>query len=794
MIRNNFKIAIRNLFKQSSYAVINIGGLAIGIACSFVILLYVFQELSYEKHFKDHHRIYRVATKFMSMGTFANGPEIFLDVFPQEYPWVEQFCRVSGESFEIIYRDYTVRKEGLYVDPEFFNMFPYQFESGNPSTAMDNENSVVISLDLAMDLFGNDEALGMIIELGEDEDKAPFLVTGVVDIKNVKSHLNSNLWIRKSISNEQTSGFDDNWISIATYNYIKVNPGISLEDIQNSLDKTVEKHVFPNFKSTSSFEDWFQRDDAYRLIAQPLDDIYLKGTLSFDISAGGNATTVNVLLAIAILIILIASVNFINLSTARATRRAKEVGIKKTMGSTRINLVFQFISESVMTSLVATVFAFGIAELLLLAFGNLTGQVLIDSSLVTVPNIVTAVVLALFIGIIAGIYPAFYLSSFRPSLVLKGGYQSAKGNKGFRNILVVFQFSLSIILIICSLIIFQQLQFMKTKDLGFNKEDLLIVDNTRKLENNFQPFKNSLAARSEVIKMSSSQRLPGSSSTFSITTLQSEGQEEGVNMNRFGGDVEYIETLGFDIIAGRNFSREIASDSNAVILNQSAVRALELENPVGSILNEELTVIGVVRDFNFESLRKKIEPVVITLSDSKNSIAIKVNLSQAANLITFLQNEWNSYSLAAPIQYHFLDDNFKNLMKNDTKMSQVVTMFTVLAIFISCLGLFGLSAYVANQRKKEIGIRKVLGATISNILIMLNQEFIKLVLLAVIFAVPVSAYVMNNWLANFAYRINLTAGMFILSGLITLAIALITVSYQSLAAATSDPVDSLMED
>jgi len=243
-----------------------------------------------------------------------------------------------------------------------------------------------------------------------------------------------------------------------------------------------------------------------------------------------------------------------------------------------------------------------------------------------------------------------------------------------------------------------------------------------------------------------------------------------------------------------NFPPEIASDSNTVILNQSAVRALELENPLGSILNEELTVIGVVRDFNFESLRKKIEPVVITLSDSKNSIAIKVNLSQAASLITFLQNEWDSYSLADPMQYHFLDDNFKNLMKNDTKMSQVVTMFTVLAIFISCLGLFGLSAYVANQRKKEIGIRKVLGATISNILIMLNKEFIKLVLFAVIFAVPVSAYVMSNWLSNFAYRINLTAGMFILSGLITLVIALLTVSYQSLAAAASDPVDSLMEE
>ena len=231
-----------------------------------------------------------------------------------------------------------------------------------------------------------------------------------------------------------------------------------------------------------------------------------------------------------------------------------------------------------------------------------------------------------------------------------------------------------------------------------------------------------------------------------------------------------------------------------MILNQSAVRALELENPVGSILNEELTVIGVVRDFNFESLRKKIEPVVITLSDSKNSISIKVNLSQAASLITFLQNEWDSYSLADPIQYHFLDDNFKNLMKNDTKMSQVVTMFTVLAIFISCLGLFGLSAYVANQRKKEIGIRKVLGASINNILVMLNKEFIKLVLFAVIFAVPVSAYVMNNWLSNFAYRINLTAGMFILSGLITLLIALLTVSYQSLTAAASDPVDSLMEE
>ncbi len=794
MIKNNLKIAIRNLFKQSSYAVINIGGLAIGIACSFVILLYVFQELSYEKHFKNHDRIYRVGTKFMSMGTFANGPEILLEVFPQEYPWVEQVCRVSGESFEIIYEDYSVQKEGLYVDSQFFNLFPYQFESGNPGNAMENENSVVISLDLAMDLFGNDGALGMIIELGEDENKSPFLVTGVINIKNVKSHLNGNLWIRKSTSNEQTSGFDNNWFSIATYNYIKVNPGISLEDVQISLDKIVEKHVFPVFKSALSFEDWFQRDDAYRFIAQPLDDIYLKGTLRFDLSEGGNATTVNVLLAIAILIILIASVNFINLSTARATRRAKEVGIKKAMGSTRIFLVFQFITESVMACLVAAVISFGLAELVLLVFENLTGQVLLDSSLVTVFNMAIAVVLALFIGIFAGIYPAFYLSSFRPSLVLKGGYQSAKGNKGFRNLLVVFQFSLSIILIICSLIIFQQLQFMKTKDLGFNQDDVLIVDRTSKLENNFEPFRNSLAARSEVIKLSSAQRLPGSSSTFSITTLQSEGQENGVNMNRFGGDVEFIETLGFDIIAGRGFSLEIASDSNAVILNQAAVKALELENPVGSLLNEELTVIGVVRDFNFESLRKKIEPVVITLSDSKNSIAIKVNLSQAASLITFLQTEWNSYSLADPMQYHFLDDNFKNMMKNDTKMSQVVTMFTVLAIFISCLGLFGLSAYVANQRKKEIGIRKVLGASIRNILVMLNKEFIKLVLIAVIFAVPVSAYVMNDWLSNFAFRINLTAGLFILSGLITLIIALFTVSYQSLSAATSDPVDSLMEE
>lgn len=793
MIRNNLKIAIRNLFKQSSYAVINIGGLAIGIACSFVILLYVFQELSYEKHFKDHDRIYRIATKFMSMGTFAIGPEMLLEVFPQEYPWVEQVCRVSGESFEIAYGDYSVRKDGLYVEPEFFNMFPYQFESGNPGAAMDNENSVVISLDLAMDLFGNDEALGMTIELGEDEDKAPFLVTGVVDIKNLKSHLNGNLWIRKSTSNEQTSGFDDNWLSIAAYNYIKVNPGISLEDVQSSLDKTVEKHVFPVFESTLSFENWFQRDD-YRLIAQPLDDIYLKGTLRFDLSTGGNATTVNVLLAIAILIILIASVNFINLSTARASRRAKEVGIKKTMGSTRINLVFQFILESVIASLAAAVFAFGIAELLLLAFGNLTGQVLLDSSLVTLPNIVTAVVLALFIGIVAGLYPAFYLSSFRPSLVLKGGYQSAKGNKGFRNILVVFQFSLSIILIICSLIIFQQLKFIKTKDLGFNKEDVLVVDRTNKLEYNFEPFKNSLAARSEVIKLSSSSRLPGSTSTFSTRTFHSEGQEEGVMINTFGGDADYIETLGFDIIEGRNFSLEIASDSNAVILNQSALKALQLENPVGSILNQKYTVIGVVRDFNFESLRKKIEPAVITLSKSQNSIAIKVNLSQAASLITFLQNEWNAYSPKDPMRYHFMDDNFKNLMKNDTKMGQVVTMFTVLAIFISCLGLFGLSAYVANQRKKEIGIRKVLGASISNILLMLNKEFIKLVLIAVIFAVPVSAYVMNNWLSNFAYRINLTAGLFILSGFITLIIALFTVSYQSLAAATSDPVDSLMEE
>ncbi len=793
MLLHNIKIAFRNHLKQVSFSIINIGGLALGIACSFVILIYVMQELSYEKHFTDHKQIYRVATKFMTMGEFASGPEILLEVMPGEYQWVEQTCRVEATEVEITYGNFTATEEGLIVEPGFFKMFDYIFDTGDPGTSLANKNNLVLSKSLATKLFGDDEPVGKIIEMGEY--KTQQLVTGVVDLNNVKSHLNAPFWSReiRGPGNAETSGLDDNWLMVKKYNYIKVSEDVTAEDIQFSLDRLVKDRIFPGLGSTMPFEAWFQRDDSYHLILQPLDDIYLNGTLRFDLTAGGNATTVNVLLAIAILIIVIASINFINLTTAHATRRAKEVGIKKTMGSTRLALVFQFMSESIMVSLMSMVIAFGLAEILLIIFEKTTGQALLDSGLLTMFNVAFAFLLAICVGILAGIYPAFYLSSFNPNRVLKGDFYSLKGNPGFRDMLVIFQFSLSMILIICSLIIFQQLEYMKTKDLGFDKEDVLIINNSRILKENINTLKSTLAGRSEVKNVGIGHRVPGSASSFSITTLKSENIEEPLKINRFRGDYDYFETIGFDLIEGRFFSRDISSDSSALILTQAAAKALQLDNPVGARLNNKYHVIGIVRDFNFESLRKKIEPAVFALDKRWGKLVIKVNATQTASLLTFIEQEWKTYSPDEPLRYHFLDDNFDELMRNDIKMGQVVMIFTILAMLIACLGLFGLSAYIGNQRRKEIGIRKVMGASVNNILVMLNKDFARLILFATLIAFPVSIYIMGVWLSNFAYSTTISAGVFILAGGLTLLVALFSVSYQSIAAATSDPVNSLKE-
>lgn len=784
MIRSFFRIAFRNFSRQFTYSAINVTGLAIGIASSLVILVYVFRELSYEKHFNESDQVYRIATKFMTMGEFANGPLVLLNVLPEQYPWVEKTCRVNGDDNVILkVNDFTTKESGLFVESEFFNIFQYDFEQGNGILA---NNEVVLSSVLAKKLFMDKNPLGKVIEVTREQESFLYTVKGVINTDHINSHLNAPFWAAAP----PLENPDPNWFMIHSYNYIKVRAGITQSDIQSALDNIIESELFPLLESTLPFETWYARDDAYRLMAQPINDIYLKGTLGFDLSKGGNATMVYILIVIAVLILVIAGINFINLSTARAVSRSKEVGLKKVIGSSRFQLAAQFLSESVMVCTLALILALGLAELILISVESITGLEIVGSIFSNPSNLLLAFFLSLALGLISGLYPAFLLSAYKPVDVLKVSFKG-RSNVMFRNALVVFQFGLSTMLVIGTLVIFQQLQFMRSKDLGFNKENLLIVDNAKLLKNSLVNFKETLANYPGVSQICIVNRLPGSTSSYSIATIESPYLEEPLKINRFRGDYDYPATLGFQLVAGRFFDRQLASDSSAVLLNESAVKALMLPNPIGQILNKKYEVIGVVKDFNFESLKQAISPSMISVSNEGYQVAIRVKSNQAAEVIAAVEKEWSLRSPEEPLRFHFLDENFINLMRNEKVMGEVLSLFAILAIFVACLGLFGLSAYLATQRRQEIGIRKVLGASVGSVVSMFGKEYSKLVLISFVIAIPTSIFLLQKWLSDFAYRVEISWWLIGATCLAVLMIAWVTVSYHSIKTSLVNPAETL---
>lgn len=783
MFRSFVRIAVRNFGKQLSFSLINVVGLAISLACSLVILMFVSRELSYEKHFAGHDRIYRIATHFMTMGEFANGPQILLEELPNEYPWVDLTTRVKDDKVSLGTGDFTTEEKGLLVEKNFFEMFQYQFYQGDGDLGSDG---IVLSRSLAKTIFGNEEVLGKVIEMTTDKAKSLYTIRGVVDTDNINSHLNASFWATMP----RSGVIDPNWFSVDAYNYVKVKSGVGITEVQAAVDKMIEVKVFPQMLSTLTFDEWFARDDAFRLMAQPLDDIYLKGTLMFDISKGSNEMMVYVLLAVAGLILFISSINFINLSTARAINRAKEVGVKKVVGSSITQLRFQFISEALMVTLAALVVAMGLAELVLILVERITGLELLASVFSQPQHLVFAFALAIALGLVSGFYPAIVLSSFKPIQVLKSSFKAGT-NSRFRNVLVVFQFGLSTILVITTLIMIRQIQFMDSRDLGFNQDNVLVIGNAGDLEGRLSGFIDKMRSQSGVVSLSQVNRLPGSVTSFSMANVQSVYLDEPVRISRFQGDFDYPSTLGFQLVEGRFFDKKIASDSNAIILNESAASQLLLEHPVGEIINKKYEVIGVVRDFNFESLRTAIAPSMISISNDGLSLALRVENSQARAVINTIEEEWVSLSPKEPINYYFLDQNFKNLMHNEQVLMQVLGLFTGLALFIACLGLYGLSAYLSVQRNKEIGIRKVLGATSTSVLTLLNKEYTKLVFFSFIIAIPVAIYLINFWLAGFAYQTSIEWWIVAGTGIAILLISWTTVGYHSFRASQINPAETL---
>ena len=790
MIKHHIRVAFRNLLKYPGYSFLNLAGLTIGISSAFVLLLYAYQESNYDRHFQGSRQIFRIATDFFNMGGFANSQEQLLDVLPGECPDIESATRVKRGFQELALKaDNRLFKEPnyFYTDSAYFQVFSYPFLEGSPATALTAPGQVVLSEDLAKKYFTSQGeytgAVGKTLEIGQ-EGKV-YKVTGVVSNREGRTHLVSDLWLPIYDQLEGRTG----WTNCSIYNYVRLHPDGKKANLERALEDVRMNWAYPASQSDVSYQEWARSDQTVRFFVQPLRDIYLHSDLKFEIAAGGNPLQVYILGAIGLFIVLIAGVNYVNLATARASGRVKEIGVKKTLGAGQRTLIGQFLVESLLFSAIAFAAATGVAELLGHFFGKITGSGLSAGILADKNNIAALAAFSLLVGLTAGVYPAFYLSTFRPEKILKGiGFTGGRSN--FRNGLVVVQFAIASTLIFGAIVVYRQLRFIQETDKGFQQEGVLIIDNAGKLEENARPFRQEMEKMPQVARSSFSNRIPAGNSLW-MRTFQTPEMTESATIQVFPVDADYLDVMGMRLVAGRNFSADMPTDSSALILNEAAVRELGLEDPVGARINGDLTVIGVVRDFNYQSLRQRIAPAILVYSRKGDRLALKLSGSGISDFLAFVQKTWKALSPEEPINYYFLDENFEQLALKEKSLSKAVSFFTALALFIACLGLFGLAAFSTEQRTKEIGIRKVLGASVAGIVGLLSRDFLKWVGLAVLIASPVAWWGMNRWLQEFAFRIRVEWWNFALVAGTVIVVAFLTVSFQSIRAALINPAASL---
>jgi putative ABC transport system permease protein len=791
MLKNYFTIAIRNLGRQFLYSFINIVGLAIGMACSLVIFLYVYGEWSHDRHFENGDRIYRIGVTFFNMGKFAKSPEALEDYLPNEFEGIEKLTSFQKHSAnELFVGGQEFKESTYYVDSSFFDVFKYEFKEGNPSNAI-APSSVVLTESMALKFFKDIHAVGRTLEIGKE--KIPYTVSAIVKDPDHNSHLKARVWLSRDWKKRYGSG----WSSAAVYTYVLLGENVGQIDLRAALNKVIEKHVHPSM-SDRPLDEYLKDENSVKFYIQPLHDIYLKSKFDMEVSPGGNETNMYIFAVTASFILILAAVNFINLSTARATRRAKEVGIRKSLGTSRGKLVWQFLLESVLICCLSMIIALGFSELFVFGFFWMTGQELSINLWSNGWSILGVLLFAVSVGLIAGIYPALYLTAFQPAKVLKGNVQPLKTQR-FRNALVVFQFSISITLLITSAIIIRQLGFMDDKDLGFNEKNIVTIDNLFNLKASAaSALKNELLNIPGVTGASLHGGEPGSKAILAFYTYQTASMQNGLTINTYFGDEDYLDVLGFRLIAGRDFDRKLASDTASIIINEAAAKALDITaNPIGAVVNGNQKIIGVVSDFHWESLRSSIAPVAILLQNEKSNtaafsqLALKFENQNASTVIRAAEKKWKEMVADQPMPYHFLDENFGAILEKEQILGKAIGFFTALAIVISCLGLFGLAAYTTELRTKEIGIRKVLGATVGGIVILLNKQFTVLVVVSIAIAIPVSYYASSQWLNEFAYRIDLTVWIFLVGSVLGLVISYLTVAFHSIKASRTNPAETL---
>jgi putative ABC transport system permease protein len=806
MLKNYITIAIRNLFKHKSFSFINITGLAVGIAVCMLILLFVNDELSYDRFNEKYERIGRIALE----GYFG-GSEIsavtscapLAETLVSDFPEVETATRVRTFGYPVIrYQDKVFSEEKFFsADSTFFDVFTVEFIAGDESTALTQPNTMIITDKTARRYFGDENPIGKILN---SDNRRDYEVVGVVKEFPENSHFHFDFLLALSTYGDSRSPI---WLSNNYWTYFVLKEGTSLEILNKKLETDLVKYIAPQVEQATgaSWEDMMASGARYQYVAQPMSDIHLYNEYTGDPEPQSDAEYVYIFSIIAIGILTIACINFMNLSTARSTGRAREVGMRKTLGSTLGQLLRQFLSESIIMSFIAVVIAAILVQLLLPLFNDIAGKNLsinFFSDWYVIPGLI---IFSIIIGILAGSYPAFFLSSFKPVAVLGGKLKASSKGKLLRSGLVIFQFSISIVLFIGTFIVYNQLQYIQNKNLGYNKDQLIIIHKTDDIGRFMNAFRNDLKNIPNILSVTNTTSLPGYTDIYAnaYSSLSQGGEGTQVVQDLYA-DYGFAETLQLEMAEGRFYSEDRTIDTtNTIVINETAIKTFQLDDVLGAQIvrmgltqeqSRVFTVIGVVKDFHTESMHKKISPMVIQLLRGDGFgryTAVRISSGDIQKTLEDIKNVWSKYAGNQTFEYTFYDDDFAKLYHSEQRVGKLFTTFSVLAIFVACLGLLGLAAYTTEQRTKEIGIRKVLGAEVTTILLLLSKEFAKWVLIANIIAWPVAYFLMSTWLQDYEYRTEMGWGIFIISGIAALAVAVITISSQTIKAAIANPVESL---
>ncbi len=801
MLINYIKVAYRNLIKYKSYSLINIVGLSVGLASCLLILLFVRNELSYDRFHSKASQIYQVPWRFhVGVNEFESAlapcplAEAMLSDFPEVLAATRLYSiSLYGGNVYVRYEDKQYsEKNFVWADSTIFDVFDITVLTGDAKTALNSPNSVMITPETAKKYFGDVNPIGKMLKF---EDGTLYKVTAIAEDLPVNSHFHFDFMA--SFSSLKKSR-DTDWYDTAVLTYVVLPEDYPSGQLEAKLDRFSREHAEPVIKMITglAWDEFLANGYEYTFFLEPLTQIHLYSKVENNLEPGGNIKTVYIFSAIAIIILFVACINFINLAISRSARRTREIGVRKAVGSTRMHLVVQFLIETIVLCFIAVVVALIVVVLVLPVFSQLLGRAIpftLFQNVMFIPLLLLSVV---FIGSIAGSYPALVLSSFKPALILKGKYMAGTHGGQFRNILVIFQFVASIALIIGTLVIYNQLKYFQTKELGFDKDQIVVIQNAESLTNR-EAFKNSLLTDSNIKSATFTDCVP--QMRLEVKVFERPQANQNYTLITILSDYDFQKTYDVKMAEGRFFDKTRPADAEGVILNKAAIKAMNIENWQQEDLyllgrnRTRLKIIGVFEDFHLASLHYDIKPMASVMIKERTAYLLSVKLrgGNIQKTLKHIENQWVQYVPDQPLDYVFYDDEFGKMYKSEIQAGHVLSVFSVLAIFVACLGLFGIVSFTTMQRTKEIGIRKVLGSSVVNVVLLLIKDFLKWILVANVIAWPLAWYFMNNWLENFAYRINIGIFTFIFSGTILLAVALITISWQVIRAAQANPVDSI---